>query len=422
MAEPYKHIYRVDLNQPLVRRDVGILATFDSKANRFGAELFRDGVAVNNLSGCTVTGYVIRPNEETVQNPGVVSGNQVYVDLLPACYLYDGAFELTLKIKQGDVEQAVLMCYGTVERSRTDATINGGDVIVTVNNAEMLGGKPPEAYSAVNLLDNAYFKRKSEIVNQRGKTTYEYGNADKYMFDRWSGVPGMKVEDGYVTVWNQNASTIYNLYQNFEVGTFDPNKTYTAAVMLRDGTLHVGSGKPKTGANQTVIVAGAFSVSFGYNRNGVDDFCIGVNPGSSFDMAWAVLYEGEYTEETLPPCAPKGYAAELMECQRYYWRIDFSWAGLTTITRRNQTSFRGAIVFPIPMRIEGASCNITNLNVVNGTVMVAESGNIVISNITYTVKKDTVFLTVVLAEATDEKAGIIYGGASGCIFEVSAEL
>ena len=193
---------------------------------------------------------------------------------------------------------------------------------LTANNSENLGGKPPEAYTVKNLLDNSYFERKSEIVNQRGKTTYEYGNTDKYMFDRWSGVPGMKVEDGYVTVWNQNASTIYNLYQNFEVGTFDPNKTYTAAVMLRDGTLHVGSGKPKVGGNQTVIEAGAFSVSFGYNRNSVDDFCIGVNPGSSFDMAWAVLYEGEYTAETLPPYVPKGYRAELDACHERFYRFD----------------------------------------------------------------------------------------------------
>jgi hypothetical protein len=32
------------------------------------------------------------------------------------------------------------------------------------------------------------------------------------------------------------------------------------------------------------------------------------------------LYEGSYTAENLPPYVPKGYAAELLECQRYYYQ------------------------------------------------------------------------------------------------------
>lgn len=35
-------------------------------------------------------------------------------------------------------------------------------------------------------------------------------------------------------------------------------------------------------------------------------------------LKWAALYEGAYTADTLPPYVPKGYAAELAECQRYY--------------------------------------------------------------------------------------------------------
>jgi hypothetical protein len=38
------------------------------------------------------------------------------------------------------------------------------------------------------------------------------------------------------------------------------------------------------------------------------------------------LYEGEYTIETLPPYIPKGYAAELAECQRYFQLIIHNWA------------------------------------------------------------------------------------------------
>lgn len=38
-------------------------------------------------------------------------------------------------------------------------------------------------------------------------------------------------------------------------------------------------------------------------------------------VSWAALYEGEYTAEILPPYVPKGYAAELAECLRYYRKI-----------------------------------------------------------------------------------------------------
>ena len=39
-------------------------------------------------------------------------------------------------------------------------------------------------------------------------------------------------------------------------------------------------------------------------------------------LKWAALYEGSYTAETLPEYQPRGYAAELLECQRYYYRIN----------------------------------------------------------------------------------------------------
>ena len=35
-------------------------------------------------------------------------------------------------------------------------------------------------------------------------------------------------------------------------------------------------------------------------------------------LLWAALYEGVYTADTLPPYIPKGYAAELAQCKRYY--------------------------------------------------------------------------------------------------------
>ena len=49
-----------------------------------------------------------------------------------------------------------------------------------------------------------------------------------------------------------------------------------------------------------------------------DYYAVGINSGN---YLWAALYEGEYTAETLPEYQPKGYGAELAECQRYFQRF-----------------------------------------------------------------------------------------------------
>ena len=43
-----------------------------------------------------------------------------------------------------------------------------------------------------------------------------------------------------------------------------------------------------------------------------------VAEGYTIIVDWAALYEGSYDASTLPAYQPKGYAAELAECQRYY--------------------------------------------------------------------------------------------------------
>lgn len=74
-------------------------------------------------------------------------------------------------------------------------------------------------------------------------------------------------------------------------------------------------------------------------------------------LKWAALYEGEYTTENAPEYQPKGYAHELMECMRYYYR---NWDGELNTSGMLQGDFDcGYIVFdgdsltipfPIPMR------------------------------------------------------------------------
>ena len=129
MAEPYKHIYKVDLNQPLKRFDVGdILASGDEKANSFEVAVYRDGANVD-LSGCAVYGYFIRPNDETMKVDGTVDGNIVRVEPSKNCYVYDGAFSLAIKLTGSGITQTVAVFDGRIVRTTSDNIVDGDRVI-----------------------------------------------------------------------------------------------------------------------------------------------------------------------------------------------------------------------------------------------------------------------------------------------------
>ena len=129
MAEPYKHIYKVDLNQPLKRFDVGdILASGDEKANSFEVVVCRDGANVD-LTGCTVYGYFIRPNDETMKVDGTADGNFVRVEPSKNCYVYDGAFSLAIKLTGNGITQTVAVFDGRIVRTTSDNIVDGDRVI-----------------------------------------------------------------------------------------------------------------------------------------------------------------------------------------------------------------------------------------------------------------------------------------------------
>lgn len=174
----------------------------------------------------------------------------------------------------------------------------------TAPDSSKLGGKSPEYYiQPRNLLDNSDFRNP---VNQRGKS--EYSNvAYTYTIDRWKtlGSGSVTVADGYIVTTN-------HLVQ------FMPkhlNGIYTAAAKMLDGTLLIASG-----AIDTLSIGDGNTIQAG-NDGEMSYFAL--RKVGSF--LWAALYEGSYTAETLPPYVPKGYAAELAECQRYYLPVSDYW-------------------------------------------------------------------------------------------------
>ena len=190
----------------------------------------------------------------------------------------------------------------------------------------------PKGYAdklrAVNLLDNSDFRNP---VNQRGKTGYA---GDTYTIDRWSvwavdGDGTLTVNSGYISFnGGANGGTFT---QRFQRGILDSNKTYTMAYQKLSGEIAV------------------FPAAIDYNfYNSCDLLTLCNTQNRTEDMVWAALYEGEYTAETLPEYQPKGYGAELAECQRYYMNFHNLRFNLMYCT---DGTYRGAFLLPCSMRI-----------------------------------------------------------------------
>lgn len=156
-----------------------------------------------------------------------------------------------------------------------------------VHSYNTLTDKPtiPAGY-AYNLLDNSDFRNP---VNQRGATSYTTGGA--YTIDRWFNRSGatMTVNNGSITVTGLIKQRLTHAKQD---------GVYTFAVCAADGVVSILQ-------------------SHGWDN---DAACYYVEFGNG-EYIWAALYEGEYTADTLPGYMPKGFAAELAECQRYYIQL-----------------------------------------------------------------------------------------------------
>ncbi len=178
------------------------------------------------------------------------------------------------------------------------------------NLATLIYEKIAKAYPQ-NLLDNSNF---AKPINQRGKTSYTSG---QYCIDRWicnSNVAGtLAVENGYVKLSN-NGTGITDLYQVLEDYNNMKGKRYTIVVNC-NGSIYFKSFT--MGSAGTGYAFGDTGVSF-FSVTGQHVLLRLMNANTTANFYWAALYEGDYTEETLPNYQPKMYSAEMMECQRYY--------------------------------------------------------------------------------------------------------
>ena len=182
-----------------------------------------------------------------------------------------------------------------------------------------------------NLLDNSDFVHPIAQAGVNGA----HGTTG-YAVDRWrrtNGATVSQVADGLKIVSDKTSWTA-GIQQRIEAKRFADVMTLAVRgvfpvacrlyVYIGSGTTNFGEPAYFTGdaAERTLVLK--LTKPEGLTGDEVVNVYISPDTGSTGTAAvvrWAALYEGEYTAETLPPYVPKGYAAELAECLRYYRRI-----------------------------------------------------------------------------------------------------
>ena len=192
------------------------------------------------------------------------------------------------------------------------------------------GAKGDTGACVYNLLDNSDFVHPVAQAGVNGAH-----GATEYAVDRWNRTSGATVSqaaDGLKIVSDKTSWTA-GIQQRIEAKRFADVMTFAVRgvfpvacrlfVYIGSGTTNFGTAYFQGDAAERTLVAKLIKPD-GLTGDEVVNVYISPDTGSTGTAAvvrWAALYEGEYTAETLPPYVPKGYAAELAECLRYYRRI-----------------------------------------------------------------------------------------------------
>ena len=180
------------------------------------------------------------------------------------------------------------------------AYTEAADIAVLNTNFDLIDKAVGQGARGANLLDNSWFVNPVALAGQNGM----HGST-KYVCDRWVSW------DADATFANGCITPGSPIDQRIDPNMVSVDKTYTVAFCLSDGTIKAASGTLRNGAG---------SYNFGIHAI-ADASYVRVRLMTGFEIRWAALYEGAYTAETLPAYVYKGYAAELLECQRYYIKI-----------------------------------------------------------------------------------------------------
>ena len=168
-----------------------------------------------------------------------------------------------------------------------------------------------------NLLDNSNF---INAINQGGQTSWTAHGV--YCIDRWktesaNNAANISYTKGSGITLTPSSKNYAGIIQQFENYSSMTGKVYTIAVCINNvwysGTFTMGA-TPSGG----VVLSNGIRI---YSASGYNVLIRNPAGQSAITIQRAALYEGSYDASTLPAYQPKGYAAELAECQRYFERL-----------------------------------------------------------------------------------------------------
>ena len=168
-----------------------------------------------------------------------------------------------------------------------------------------------------NRLVNSCWAEPKRIVNQRGQANYAGKN---YGIDGWLGNSDASsveiTEKGLLITGTYMAQILEEEYTGQKL---------TICAMDEDGEIAIATCTvPEATEYQWLCTSSDDSsdkVWVGILQTDKGVLRANVSGRHGRAVVWAALYVGEYTSETLPECQPKGYAAELLACQRYLQRF-----------------------------------------------------------------------------------------------------
>ena len=110
-----------------------LMLTGDNLAHTWRVRVFDGGEAVA-LTGATVTGYFVRTDGNTVAVQGSVDGNTAAVTLAQACYAFEGDLKGVMRLTLGGKTVTLSVLTLMVRKVLTDAIIDPGNVIPSLED------------------------------------------------------------------------------------------------------------------------------------------------------------------------------------------------------------------------------------------------------------------------------------------------
>lgn len=110
-----------------------LMLTGDNLAHTWRVRVF-DGGGTVALTGATVTGYFVRTDGNTVAVQGSVEGSTAIVTLAQACYAFEGDLKGVMRLTLGGKTVTLSVLTLMVRKVLTDAIIDPGNVIPSLED------------------------------------------------------------------------------------------------------------------------------------------------------------------------------------------------------------------------------------------------------------------------------------------------